>query len=98
MDGTTLYANLTYVAGDFAIAKSNVGTFDITLLNDLLKMLLAGGVVPEVNTKLKQGFPLPTIAGVTFVSPVLGWGDHYLYISSDVTYIPPSKYSKIKIA
>jgi hypothetical protein len=98
LDGTTLYANLTYVTGDFAIAKSTVGTFDIALLNNLLKMLLAGGVVPEVNTKLKKGFPLPTVKGVTFVSPVLGWGDHYLYISSDLTYTPPSKYSKIKIA
>ena len=98
MDGTILYANFTYMTGDFAIAKTNIGDFDINILNSLLKMLLGAGVVPELNTKLKKGFALPTVKGVTFVNPTLGWGNHYLYISTNIVYTPPtSKRSSIRI-
>jgi hypothetical protein len=77
------------MTGDFYIAKTNVGEFNIGVLNSLIKLLLAAGVVPELNTILRQGFALPAVKGVTFVKPFLGWGSHYLYVSTNIIYTPP---------
>ena len=63
LTGTTICGNLTYVKGNFSLASSNVGPFDVTILDNLLNMLFSLGVVPGVNKILENGFLLPTIPG-----------------------------------
>lgn len=60
---TLLSGNLSYIDGKFAIAKSEIGTFNVTVLNDLLELLFSKGLVPAVNVILEQGLPLPTVQG-----------------------------------
>ncbi|KFV04105.1 BPI fold-containing family C protein, partial [Pterocles gutturalis] len=43
----------------FSLAHSNVGFFEISLLENILSYILQTEVIPSVNAKLSKGFPLP---------------------------------------
>jgi len=58
------------------------------------------GVIPQINKLLAAGLQLPTVPGLTFGNPITSFGDRYLFISTNVSYVPPSwakKSSKITI-
>ncbi|KFQ75181.1 BPI fold-containing family C protein, partial [Phaethon lepturus] len=43
----------------FSLAHSNVGFFEISLLENILSYILQTEVIPLANAKLSKGFPLP---------------------------------------
>ncbi|NXW62826.1 BPIFC protein, partial [Eurystomus gularis] len=43
----------------FSLAHSNVGFFEISLLENILSYILQTEVIPSANAKLSKGFPLP---------------------------------------
>ncbi|KFQ22876.1 BPI fold-containing family C protein, partial [Merops nubicus] len=43
----------------FSLAHSNVGFFEISLLENILSYVLQTEVMPSANAKLSKGFPLP---------------------------------------
>ncbi|NXT01165.1 BPIFC protein, partial [Jacana jacana] len=43
----------------FSLAHSNVGFFEISLLENILSYILQTEVIPSANAKLSRGFPLP---------------------------------------
>ncbi|NWV76202.1 BPIFC protein, partial [Dasyornis broadbenti] len=43
----------------FSLAHSNVGSFEILLLENILSYILQTEVIPSANAKLSKGFPLP---------------------------------------
>ncbi|NWT88070.1 BPIFC protein, partial [Lanius ludovicianus] len=43
----------------FSLAHSNVGSFEVLLLENILSYILQTEVVPSANAKLSKGFPLP---------------------------------------
>jgi len=90
LDQDFLIANVTYISGNFSVTSSNIGPFDISLLENLLNLLFSKGIVPLVDTVLNIGVPLPTIDGLSFVDPNIGYNDGYMYISSSFNYVPPS--------
>jgi len=89
LNGMTLSGNLTYLRGNFTLLSSKVGPFSVAVFDDLLNLLFSSGVVPAVNTIIGKGIDLPTVQGLTFNHPTLGFGPHYIYVSTDVTYTPP---------
>jgi len=89
LEHTTLYGNLTYLKADFSLYSSNIGPFNVAVFDNIINMFFSQGLIPAINNVLKQGFPLPTIKGLTFVNPSIGWGSGYLYVATDVTYTPP---------
>lgn len=91
LKGLNLCGNLTYVTGNFTLKSSKIGSFDPTKLNSLLHTFFGKGIVPAANVFLAQGFPLPVVKGLTFKSPKVGWGNRFLYVSTDVNYVPPPK-------
>jgi len=97
LSGLFVIGNLTYLHGNFSLESSSIGKFDVNVLNDLLNLLFSSGVIPKINKQLQSGFPLPTVEGLTFNSPSIGWGDHYFYVSTDVTYTPPMNSHPMKI-
>jgi hypothetical protein len=58
-----IYGNLTYLSGNFSLLSSNIGNFDVSLLDEILNLMFSKGVIPAVNVELAQGFPLPTVNG-----------------------------------
>ncbi|NXO15601.1 BPIFC protein, partial [Oriolus oriolus] len=43
----------------FSLAHSNVGSFEVLLLENILSYILQTEVIPSANAKLSKGFPLP---------------------------------------
>ncbi|NXI42339.1 BPIFC protein, partial [Galbula dea] len=43
----------------FSLAHSNVGFFEISLLENIVSYILQTEVIPSANAKLSKGFPLP---------------------------------------
>jgi len=102
LTGQVISGNLTFLRANFSLAHSNIGFFDVTILDDLINLLLSDGVVPAVNARLKKGFTLPTVPGLDFVNPSIGYGDKYIYVTTDITYtpdlfVPNGKSNDIKI-
>jgi len=86
--GLLLAGELSFLNLTLSLYNSTFGKFDVTPLNSLVQALVTSFLIPEANKVLGAGFPLPTIAGLTFQGPTIGWGDRYVYVSTDVTYVP----------
>ncbi|XP_010154923.1 PREDICTED: BPI fold-containing family C protein-like [Eurypyga helias] len=70
----------------FSLAHSNVGVFEISLLENILSYILQTEVIPSANAKLSKGLPLPNLANVTLTRPHVTIVQGYLLISTDVHY------------
>ncbi|XP_021150379.2 BPI fold-containing family C protein isoform X1 [Columba livia] len=70
----------------FSLAHSNVGFFEISLLENILSYILQTEVIPSANAKLSKGFPLPNLANVTLTRPHITIVQGYILISTDVHY------------
>ncbi|KAJ7425817.1 hypothetical protein WISP_20275 [Willisornis vidua] len=53
----------------FSLAHSNVGFFEVSLLENILSYILQTEVIPSANAKLSKGLPLPNLANVTLTRP-----------------------------
>jgi len=90
VEGNLLYGSLSFVQGNFTFQSSNFGPFHVEPLDQLLKLLFSNGILPAVNTLLKRGFHLPTVKGLTFINPTVGFGNHYLWVTTNAQYSPPA--------
>ncbi|KAM6321200.1 BPI fold-containing family C protein-like [Aegotheles albertisi] len=70
----------------FSLAHSNVGFFEISLLENILSYILQTEVIPSANAKLSKGFPLPNLAKLTLTRPHITIAQGYMLISTDVHY------------
>jgi len=87
MKGNNLMINLTYGNVSVSLRQTDIGPFDVTILNNLFLLAIAEGI-PFINHKFADGIPLPVIKGVTFVNPYLGFGDGFIYVNTDIQYHP----------
>lgn len=86
--GNNITGSVSFLNATLSIEKTNIGNFSLLSLQEIMGTVVEQFLVPQVNKKLNVGFPLPTIAGVTFNEPSIGWGPNYLYVSTDITYLP----------
>jgi len=95
MNGSIIVVDLTFGAVRIWLLESDVGPFDVSLL-DSLAVLAISEVIPYVNSFfLNKGFPLPNIPGVQFINPYLGYGNQYIFVNTDVRYTPQGNYDNI---
>jgi len=85
-----ILVNLTYANISIYLIESKIGPFDIGPLKDIA-LLVTSELIPLVNQFIGKGIPLPTIKGVTFINPFLGYGNGYIFVNSDVHYTPQIK-------
>jgi lipopolysaccharide-binding protein len=85
LKGQSIIPSLTSASVDFSLFSSEIGNFDVTVLNALVNKLCQG-LLPVINSMLAKGFPLPMVQGITFVQPSVHWGNHYMAITTDVIY------------
>jgi hypothetical protein len=69
IDNKKVSGNLTFVNMNAKVKDSAIGEFDVTLLNELINLLFAKGLVPLANEYLKKGFDLPLFEDITIVNP-----------------------------
>jgi len=81
-------ANISFVKVDLAVVDSAVGKIDPSLLQDVMNVFCQEVIVPQLNKHITQGFPIPTVDGLTFVGPEIVFGDGYVRIDTDISYTP----------
>uniref|UniRef100_A0A673H6D8 Bactericidal permeability-increasing protein n=1 Tax=Sinocyclocheilus rhinocerous TaxID=307959 RepID=A0A673H6D8_9TELE len=81
-----LAGNLTLNKIDMSLAKSYVGPFQVTSLDNIFTIVLKFAVIPKVNARLQEGYPLPAIGKMQLVNSQLQVLKDYLLIGTDVQF------------
>ncbi|VCW97544.1 unnamed protein product, partial [Gulo gulo] len=68
------------------LKHSDVGPFSVTELQAIMNYLLPTIVIPKVNERLREGFPLPLPANVQLFNLVLQTHQNFLLFGADVRY------------
>eukprot|EP01111_Echinosteliopsis_oligospora_P006861 TRINITY_DN2126_c0_g1_i2.p1 TRINITY_DN2126_c0_g1~~TRINITY_DN2126_c0_g1_i2.p1 ORF type:complete len:480 (+),score=131.88 TRINITY_DN2126_c0_g1_i2:44-1483(+) len=84
--GTNLTGSLTYGSSSMSILTTNIGTFDVSALDEILDSAVTLGLIPLANKRLSTGFTLPSVDGITFTNATVVNYDGYLLVSTDVLY------------
>ncbi|KAG9353318.1 hypothetical protein JZ751_017895 [Albula glossodonta] len=90
-----VYISGLKVAGSVALnsfgmtlGTSYVGPFQVKSLDNILLLVLKVAVLPRVNARLQQGYPLPAIGKMNLVKPQLRVLKDYMLIGTDVHFTP----------
>ncbi|KAI1890982.1 hypothetical protein AGOR_G00159180 [Albula goreensis] len=70
------------------LGTSYVGPFQVKSLDNILLLVLKVAVLPRVNARLQQGYPLPAIGKMNLVKPQLRVLKDYMLIGTDVHFTP----------
>ncbi len=84
--GSVISGAVTYQSLALQLKWSNVGSFDVKLVQTLMQAVIQYGVLPIVNAITQQGFPLPSVPGLTLDNPKILYNDGYLGVASNFTY------------
>lgn len=77
----------TYLKSDITLLESNIGSFNVLVLNDTVNIACNLFIVPFLNKNYGEpGFQIPTVDGVTFVNPEIVLGQGYVVVSTDFSY------------
>ncbi|KTF83714.1 hypothetical protein cypCar_00026958 [Cyprinus carpio] len=81
-----LAGNVTLNKINMSLAKSYVGPFQVTSLDNIFTIVLKFAVIPKVNARLQEGYPLPAIGKMQLVNSQLKVLKDYLLIGTDVQF------------
>ncbi|XP_048026796.1 bactericidal permeability-increasing protein-like [Megalobrama amblycephala] len=82
-----LAGNVTLNKMFMSLAKSYVGPFQVTSLDNIFSMVLKVAVIPKINARLQEGYPLPAIGKMQLVNSQLQVLKDYLLIGTDVQFM-----------
>ncbi|XP_072487755.1 bactericidal permeability-increasing protein-like isoform X2 [Notamacropus eugenii] len=84
--GKNIGASLKLTNFSLTLAHSAVGPFQVDKLETLLNVTLKSAIMPRINRKLKEGFPLPTLPKTSFQDTVIKIQEGFLAIATDIQY------------
>lgn len=84
-----LTGEVEYIKSNLSLVSTSIGDVDTSYLTDLVNLLLVAGVVPEINKSTQRGFLVPTVDGVSLVSPTLAYNPGYISVSTNISYSAP---------
>lgn len=86
ISGNNLTANVKL--DDFSLSAkwSNVGDLQISVIEPIISEVLKDGLLPELNSHLMSGFPLPLIHGFSLQNAEVNYSDSMITVCSDVAY------------
>ncbi|XP_027023486.2 bactericidal permeability-increasing protein-like [Tachysurus fulvidraco] len=86
VSGLKVAGDLSLNEMDMTLVTSYVGTFAVKSLDSVLTMIVKVVVIPEVNTYLKQGYPLPSIGKMNLLNTQLQILKDNVLIGTDVQF------------
>ncbi|KAM3839337.1 bactericidal permeability-increasing protein-like [Vipera latastei] len=86
VNSTRIFGNLKMGRMRFSLKHSDVGFFSVQLLESLVNFLTASILIPQMNARLAEGFPLPLLDHLELSNPVLQAHQDFLVFASDVRY------------
>uniref|UniRef100_F6W9Z1 Bactericidal permeability-increasing protein n=2 Tax=Monodelphis domestica TaxID=13616 RepID=F6W9Z1_MONDO len=84
--GKNIGASLKLTNFSLTLAHSDVGPFQVDKLEMLMNVALKLVILPKINRKLKNGFPLPTLPKASLQDMVINIEEGFLAIATDVHY------------
>ncbi|CAL8403327.1 unnamed protein product [Arctogadus glacialis] len=69
---------------DMSLGKSYVGDFQVGPLHNIFQIVLKVAVLPRVNVRLKEGFPLPSLGKINLTNTQLQVLKGYILIGTDL--------------
>ncbi|MCI4390341.1 hypothetical protein PGIGA_G00121620 [Pangasianodon gigas] len=87
VSGLRVAGNLTLNKIDMTLGTSYVGPFQVESLNNVFKTILTAAVIPKVNARLQQGYPLPAIGKMNLLNTQLQILKDYVLIGTDVQFM-----------
>jgi len=82
--GMNLVAQLIFLNQDNTLTATEIGQFNVKVIDNLMNLLYEKGLVPIVNVLISDGVPLPSINHLELVNPQLVWGARYLAVLTDM--------------
>ncbi|XP_029932359.1 bactericidal permeability-increasing protein-like [Myripristis murdjan] len=71
---------------EMSVQSSNVGNFQVSVLNNFIPTVLRWVVIPIVNTELRKGYPLPELQNMQLMNTQLQIMQDYLMIGTDIRF------------
>jgi lipopolysaccharide-binding protein len=92
LDVAVLQQNLTgklsLLHSNFSLESTNIGPVNVTVLNTIVNALTTSVLIPLLNKLIGGGFPIPTVDGITFISPQVTLMSGYFTMETNFTYKP----------
>ncbi|KAK5934576.1 hypothetical protein CgunFtcFv8_014965 [Champsocephalus gunnari] len=86
VSGTRLAGAVTLNKMDLTLGTSDVGDFQVSTLNNIIRAVLNFVVIPTMNVQLAKGYPLPTLGKMKLVNTRLLVLKGHLMIGTDVQF------------
>ncbi|XP_070796391.1 LOW QUALITY PROTEIN: bactericidal permeability-increasing protein-like [Pituophis catenifer annectens] len=86
VNSTRIFGNLKLGRLKFSLKHSDVGFFSVQVLESLINFLTASILIPQMNARLAEGFPLPLLDHLELSNPILQAHQDFLVFASDVRY------------
>jgi hypothetical protein len=64
-----------YLSQDNTLIQTEIGQFDVKVIDQFLNIGYQRGLVPLINMLLSDGFPIPSIQHLTIENPQIVWGN-----------------------
>ncbi|XP_026788513.3 bactericidal permeability-increasing protein [Pangasianodon hypophthalmus] len=87
VSGLRVAGNLTLNKIDMTLGTSYVGPFQVESLDNVFRTILTAAVIPKVNARLQQGYPLPAIGKMNLLNTQLQILKDYVLIGTDVQFM-----------
>ena len=81
-------ANVTFLSAAISLDFSNIGQFNVSLLQDVANLLCTQFIIPVVNKYTAAGLPIPVIDGVSLLNADVEFGQDYAVVATDFSYNP----------
>ncbi|XP_068006286.1 bactericidal permeability-increasing protein-like [Melanerpes formicivorus] len=72
----------------FTLKQSDVGTFQVRQLQSLVNTIASSILIPQLNERLKEGFPLPLPDRIQLSKILVRFHQNFLLLGADVVYQP----------
>ncbi|XP_048354733.1 bactericidal permeability-increasing protein [Sphaerodactylus townsendi] len=69
-----------------SLKHSDVGQFSVQMMQAIMNYFATSVLVPQINARLAQGFPLPLLDHLQLSDPVLQLHQNFLFFGADVHY------------
>ncbi|XP_005240040.2 bactericidal permeability-increasing protein [Falco peregrinus] len=71
-----------------SVKNSDVGTFQVRMLQSIMNIFTSSILLPRLNARLEQGFPLPLPDRITLSNILVRFHQNFLLLGADVHYQP----------
>ncbi|KAM6378146.1 bactericidal permeability-increasing protein-like [Pluvialis apricaria] len=71
---------------ELSLKHSNVGTFQVRTLQSIMNIFASSILLPRLNARLNQGFPLPLPKGIQLSNILVQFHQNFLLLGADIHY------------